>query len=152
MNDITVRFLDTYEYLKKQNIVYTPKGFANEINVSTSLITEICKKRTNAGITPIQNLLNRFNEIDGNWLLTGKGSMLKSEAIPVAIVKKEDLGKIVILERDNERLKETNDLLRFKVSTLEKELTEFRYNSQKEPVLYKSVAESAPELIKKESK
>lgn len=78
MNDITVRFLDTYEYLKKQNIVYTPKGFANELNVSTSLITEICKKRTNAGITPIQNLLNRFDEIDGNWLLTGKGSMIKN--------------------------------------------------------------------------
>lgn len=149
MNDITVRFLDTYEYLKKQNIVYTPKGFAVEINVSTSLITEICKKRTNAGITPIQNLLNRFDEIDGNWLLTGKGSMLKSDITPLAIVKDDDIGKLV---RDNEQLNETNELLRFKISTLEKQLAEFRNNSQKEPVLYRTVAEPTPKLIKKEPK
>ena len=152
MNDITIRFLDTYEYLKKQNIVYTPKGFANELSVSTSLITEICKKRTNAGITPIQNLLNRFDEIDGNWLLTGKGSMLKSDATPREAIASEEKEKIAILERDNERLKEMNELIRFKVSTLEKDLSEFRYNAQKEPVLYRTVAESAPELSKKQSK
>jgi transcriptional regulator with XRE-family HTH domain len=38
------------------------------------------------------------------------------------------------------------------IARLEKELEEFRYNSQKEPVLYRTVAESPPELIKKESK
>lgn len=146
MNDITIRFLDTYEYLKKNNIVYTPKGFANEINVSTSLITEICKKRTNAGITPIQNLLNRFDDIDGNWLLTGKGSMLKCEVAPIDIIQDD---KIALLEIDNKRLNETNELLRFKVSTLEKQLTEFRYNARKEPIIYKNVAEPEPELIKK---
>ena len=84
MNDITIRFLECYEYLKTAKIVHTPKGFANEIEVSTSLITEICKKRTNAGITPIQNLINRFPNINSNWLLTGEGSMLK-EDVPVAI-------------------------------------------------------------------
>lgn len=123
MNDITIRFLDTYEYLKKENIVYTPKGFANEINVSTSLITEICKKRTNAGITPIQNLIARFTDIDANWLLTGNGSMLKSA------VKKEvqgldppDAGKLALLERENAMqakiiagLERENHLLREKV-------------------------------------
>ncbi|SHF80412.1 hypothetical protein [Flavobacterium defluvii] len=78
MNDITTRFLDTYKYLLAEKIIENPKNFANELNVSTSLITEICKKRTNAGITPIQNLLKRYNEIDANWLLTGEGSMLKA--------------------------------------------------------------------------
>ncbi len=72
MNDITSRFLDVYEWLKKEKIVHTPKEFASEIEVSTSLITEICKKRTNAGITPIQNLINRFSQINSEWLLTGK--------------------------------------------------------------------------------
>jgi hypothetical protein len=80
MNDITIRFLDVYEWLKSKGFVSNPKGFASEIEVSTSLITEICKKRTNAGITPIQNLINRFPQINSNWLLTGKGDMIKSEA------------------------------------------------------------------------
>jgi phage repressor protein C with HTH and peptisase S24 domain len=80
MNDITVRFLEVYSWLKKNKLVHTPKGFANEIDVSTSLITEICKKRTNAGITPIQNLINRFPEINSNWLLTGVGEMVNSES------------------------------------------------------------------------
>ena len=43
------------------------------------MITEICKKRTNAGITPIQNLVQQFSDIDANWLLTGRGSMLKNQ-------------------------------------------------------------------------
>lgn len=77
MNDITIRFLEVYEYLKKELLVYSPKGFANEIGVSTSLITEICKKRTNAGITPIQNLITRFPNISGDWILTGSGKMIK---------------------------------------------------------------------------
>lgn len=79
MNDITIRFLETYEYLKKINKVSNPSTFAEKIAVSTSLITEICKKRTNAGITPIQNLVQQFSDIDANWLLTGRGSMLKNQ-------------------------------------------------------------------------
>lgn len=84
MNEITSRFLDIYEWLKKEKLVHTPKGFANEIEVSTSLITEICKKRTNAGITPIQNLINRFPQINSGWLLTGQGSMLKKDSSSVS--------------------------------------------------------------------
>ena len=62
------------------------------------------------------------------------------------------------LLRFNEMLTKENSLqakviegLEFKVSTLEKELSELNY-SQKEPFLYKNVAESTPELIKKTSK
>ena len=79
MNSVTIRFLETYEHLKKIKIVKNPTKFAEKINVSPSLITEICKKRTNAGITPIQNLVQQFNDIDANWLLTGRGSMFKIE-------------------------------------------------------------------------
>ncbi|WP_051269750.1 S24 family peptidase [Flavobacterium suncheonense] len=90
MNDITIRFLEVYEYLKTAKIIHTPKGFANEIGVSTSLITEICKKRTNAGLTPIQNLISRFEFINPEWLLTGTGEMIKSDSkIEDEILKNE---------------------------------------------------------------
>jgi repressor LexA len=92
MNDITIRFLDVYEYLRKEKLVHTPKGFANEIQVSTSLITEICKKRTNAGITPIQNLINRFPQVNSNWLLTGEGDMLKDKKLKAVLADERDKG------------------------------------------------------------
>ncbi|UUF13088.1 MULTISPECIES: hypothetical protein [Flavobacterium] len=77
MNDITKRFLIVYEYLKKADIISNPTKFALELKISTSLITEICKERTNAGMLPIHNLLVKYKDIDPNWLLTGTGSMLK---------------------------------------------------------------------------
>jgi hypothetical protein len=116
MNDITIRFLEVYAYLKSELLVHTPKGFANEINVSTSLITEICKKRTNAGLTPIQNLLIRFEQIDADWLLTGKGSMLK-------IIKQVDQTNFKELA---EARAEIIDGLKYKIASLDKELSELK--------------------------
>jgi hypothetical protein len=148
MNDITIRFLETYEYLKKEKIVYTPKGFANEISVSTSLITEICKKRTNAGITPIRNLLERFKNIDGNWLLTGVGSMLKNDSNSESLELAPD--SMHYKDLADARL-EIIEGLKYKIVDLEKkveELKEIRHLS----ALYSNVAEPAPELIEKSRK
>lgn len=122
-----------------------------ETGISNGLIGK-ARKRGSLSQDNISKILCKYSELDANWLLTGIGYMLKSDITPIAIVQDEDSNKMVLLERDNERLKETNDLLRFKVSALEKQITEFRYNSTKEPVLYRTVAESAPELIKKKSK
>lgn len=76
MNDITERFLIVYDYLLSQSIVGSQAEFAREIEVSNSTITEICKRRTNAGITPIKNIVKRFSQINSNWLLIGEGDML----------------------------------------------------------------------------
>ena len=46
---------------------------------------------------------------------------------------------------------EVIDGLKFKISTLENQINELRY-SQKNPILYSSVAESTPELMKKHDK
>ncbi|MCD9576973.1 hypothetical protein [Flavobacterium soyae] len=78
MNDVTQRFLIIYEYLKKTGIISNPTKFAQELNISSSLMTEIYKARTNAGMIPIHNLLIKYKVIDANWLLTGEGSMLKT--------------------------------------------------------------------------
>lgn len=105
MNDVTSRFLSIYTYLKTHNFVSNPKSFAAEINVSSSLITEICKTRTNAGITPIQNLINKYPNIDANWLLTGEGSMLKIDGIKTNIDYKELAeARFEIIELKNEKI------------------------------------------------
>ena len=81
MNDITLRFLIAYEYLLEQKRIKNTRNFGIKLHVSNSLITEILKKRSNAGIVAIQNLLLNFNEIDADWLLRGNGEMLKSKNI-----------------------------------------------------------------------
>lgn len=105
MNDVTTRFLDTYEYLRKTKVIQNPKTFAEELGVSSSLITEICKMRTNAGITPVQNLVKRFTNIDANWLLTGEGSMLKNQnTVTHSNFKKLAEARLEIIERKNEKI------------------------------------------------
>ncbi|OWP87790.1 hypothetical protein BWK60_02020 [Flavobacterium covae] len=125
MNDITKRFLEAYEYLKNEGKIQNPKEFAKEIGVSTSLITEICKKRTNAGITPIQNTLIRFEEIDANWLLTGKGKMLK---LNIEVIETDTKSSIVVeLLTDKIKLFEKNSEMSEKqIAFLESENTRLK--------------------------
>ncbi|MBP1222843.1 hypothetical protein [Flavobacterium sp. 1355] len=118
MNSVTIRFLETYEHLKKTKIVKNPTAFAEKLNVSTSLITEICKKRTNAGITPIQNLVQQFNDIDANWLLTGRGSMLKTQNTE----SENDLNFKELAEARLEIIEMKND----KIATLTKEIKQLK--------------------------
>lgn len=110
MNDITSRFLDVYQYLMKSKFIVNPKNFAQEINVSTSLITEICKMRTNAGITPIQNLLVKYKNIDANWLLTGEGSMLREGGNTETNTDYKELAeaRLEIIELKNEKIERLN--------------------------------------------
>lgn len=97
-------------------------------------------------------------DINTEWLLTSRGDMLKS-AVPVVEQKvPDDLGKIALLEENNRLLSSTiKDKesiikgLEFQIKTLEKELAEMKY-TQREPIVYPRVAESTPELIKKEIK
>lgn len=119
MNDVTSRFLDVYEYLKTKKIIANSRNFANELNISTSLFTEISKKRTNAGMIPIQNLLKKFQDIDANWLLTGEGSMLKNSSIEININYKElaEARLEIITLKD-----EINELKDEKIEWLSKEL------------------------------
>ncbi|MDO9255446.1 MAG: helix-turn-helix transcriptional regulator [Bacteroidales bacterium] len=71
MNDLTKRFIDVYNSLLVANKVANASDFAQKIGVSSSLITEILKERTNVGITPLQNAVIYFN-LDANYLLSGK--------------------------------------------------------------------------------
>ncbi|MCM0276796.1 LexA family transcriptional regulator [Bacteroides fragilis] len=81
MNDITKRFIEAYSYLSEESIVTGYKDFASKISVSTSMITEISKGRSNVGVTAIQNLVLSFPTISAEWLLTGKLPMLKGTIV-----------------------------------------------------------------------
>lgn len=77
LNELSLRFLEVLKHLIKEGFVSDNKDFASRISVSTSMITEISKGRSNVGLSAIQNTVLVF-PIDSDWLLTGRGSMLRT--------------------------------------------------------------------------
>lgn len=78
------RFSEAFNYLKDKGIVHTQKDVAKKMG-STSPNVSSAMKGVESVLT--DNFLHRFNEafgtvFDEQWLLTGEGSMLKTEALP----------------------------------------------------------------------
>jgi phage repressor protein C with HTH and peptisase S24 domain len=89
MNEVTQRFIETYNKLIEERKVIDQKDFATSINVSTSMITEIIKGRSNVGLAAIQNTVFKYN-INSRWLLTGNDtsndSIMDFHRIPLVSV------------------------------------------------------------------
>lgn len=86
---INVRFLELYEHLKSAKRIKSLSDLASRIEVSSSLMTEITKGRSNVGVKVLQNTVSSFPEVNLNWLLTGVGEMISVKStnhtsIPVA--------------------------------------------------------------------
>lgn len=83
MNDVTVRFIEVYNYLLSIQVIAGPKDFAEKIGVSTSMITEIIKGRSNVGVKAIQNTVNVFSA-SPFYLFSGEGKMLLEKSISLS--------------------------------------------------------------------
>ena len=81
VTDVTNRVLTAVEWLIENEKVQDKKALASELSVSTSMMTEMAKGRSNVGVVLLQNIVLKFG-ISAEWLLTGEGSMLKAEAPP----------------------------------------------------------------------
>lgn len=79
MKDVNKRFLDVYSYLLREKFVNNASDMANKIEISSSMMNEILKKRSNAGLKVIQKTVNKFSFINTEWLLVGNGEMLKTK-------------------------------------------------------------------------
>jgi phage repressor protein C with HTH and peptisase S24 domain len=78
-NEITTRFIEAYEYLLSIKKVSGLSDFSKKIEISTSMMTEITKRRSNVGIQAIQNTEITFN-LNSDWFITGRGEILESNA------------------------------------------------------------------------
>lgn len=58
---------------------YTAAQFADEIGVQKSGISHIISGRNNPSLDFIQKILQRFPEVNMEWLIQGKGPMIKGE-------------------------------------------------------------------------
>lgn len=79
VSDVTQRFMLAFGFLQESGKISSAYEFAKLIGISTSMMTEISKGRSNVGITAIQNAVRVFR-ISAEWLLAGEGEMLKPES------------------------------------------------------------------------
>lgn len=112
------------------------KDLAAVLMIDTSQFSKIVNGKLQPTLSQLMEL-SSFLKVSLDWLCFGQ----LAETSPDSTNYKELAdARLEIIEG-----------LKFKVKTLEKELSEFNY-TQKEPFLHKNVAESTPELIKKKSK
>ncbi len=96
--------------LKTRNL--SASQFADEINVQRSGISHILSGRNNPSLDLVMKIIKKFPEIDIEWLLTGKGQMLKLDKPIITPQKEPDLFSIepiqenkpiqtLVIEHDN---------------------------------------------------
>jgi len=85
-NDVSRRFMEAYELLRKSGKTNDKKDFAQRIGISASLITEVSKGRSNVGMRAVQNLVEQFG-VSAGWLLTGEGDPWTAEEPETACVR-----------------------------------------------------------------
>ena len=72
----------------------TATKFADEIGVQRSSISHIISGRNQPSYDFILKVINRFKEINAEWLLTGEGHMLKDRHEPEIHNQEKKIGKI----------------------------------------------------------
>lgn len=125
------------------------KELCEAINLSQTTLSTNFNKNRNPNFEILQNILYANEDISAEWLLTGKGEMLKQDT-PIASVKITDANdylaihferviseKIMIANKLAEKEKEI-ELLKEEVNRLKEE--------KKENISYGNVAEKIPEL------
>lgn len=102
--------------IKNHYFLKSDADFARFLNIKPQTLSSWHSRNT----FDIDLLFAKCVEIDGNFLLSGKGTMLKSEAIAVPIIQ-EDTGKIAMLERENAGLLRENAIQAKVIAGLERE-------------------------------
>lgn len=134
INELSKRFLEVLEYLIKEKIVADNKAFASSISVSTSMITEISKGRSNVGLTAIQNTVLSF-PINSDWLLTGEGPMLRDSKNPEESTMDHSPEKVqstssdIVTLRLMDKLDEKDSIIKDKEAKIDQLQAELRHQS-----------------------
>lgn len=82
--------------LKVQNMMASK--FADEIGVQRSSISHILSGRNMPSLDLITKILKRFPEIDSEWLLNGKGTMMKNQPDLFNVVENQQEMPLFVVE------------------------------------------------------
>ena len=139
-SDVTIRFLNIFHYLIESQMVSSSSDFAKRIGVSSSMMNEISKGRSNVGLSAIQNTVKTFPHISTTWILTGDGEMLNknknySEMDGINNTLSEP-GEQYNAERKIEELDYLISVQKRLIQSLEKEVQELNTKSRHTKVTY----------------
>jgi transcriptional regulator with XRE-family HTH domain len=73
-------------------------SFAGRLGINAATTHGILSGRSKPSFDILEKIAQTFTEVNESWLLTGKGSMLKEEMVPVS-QHREVLSKVEKLER-----------------------------------------------------
>lgn len=96
----------------------TPARFADEIGVQRSSISHLLSGRNKPSYDFILKILNRFSGINAEWLITGKGSMIKASEL--ANNTQKDIFEQVNIESSENIIAPASDSIRNTTYTTEK--------------------------------
>ena len=119
-NIVNQRFIEVINFLILEKKVPSKSFLAEKFGITASKFSEILKERMNVGVDLLSVLIDDY-EINAEWLLTGKGSMLKGEVKNEVVTPNNDK-YIAMLEKNNALLEENKALLQEKVAKLESEI------------------------------
>ena len=88
-NNITHTFVNPYRILvMKERILavmehegLTPSKFAEAIGIQRSAMSHIISGRNNPSLDVLIKILERFTYVDSDWLLFGKGTMMREHVL-----------------------------------------------------------------------
>ena len=110
---INERVIEAINYILASKIELSKANLAERLGIKPAKFSEILNKRMKAGMDIIQNLCIEYS-ISAEWLIIGKGSMLRSDESPVV---SSDLPEIA---QDSELIAE----LRSHIASLNSRITE----------------------------
>jgi transcriptional regulator with XRE-family HTH domain len=53
----------------------SPSRFADEVGLNRPAVSHMLNGRNKPGLDALQHIINKFPDLNGSWLITGKGSM-----------------------------------------------------------------------------
>jgi len=109
--------------LKTKNL--SASQLADETGIQRSIMSHVMNGRNKASLDFIMRILKRYKDVNPDWLLFGKGPMIKDNTL----FDNEQNDQLEELKRENQALKEQITQLNKKIYNLDAERTSFQKES-----------------------
>ena len=132
--------------MRAKNI--TASQFADEINIQRSGMSHIMSGRNKPSLDFVMRVLNRYPEIDTNWLLFGKGEMYKSANTQEAVQNSstETVSEVQPIGNQTERIENGGQM-----DIFSSEMTDFTPQNTNSEIVENEVVENSPILKEAEN-
>lgn len=128
---ISNRFIEASNTIIKRYNISSDSAFCKTISLNNVSFADIKAGKLQVGIHYISILLTIYSEVNSNYIMTGKGSILKEVTNEV---NKDIVDKLCLLSAENALLKKENEELK-KCRNKPYDTSEDTYRSTSEPEL-----------------